>query len=77
MSSENKGNYDIMNKPANILVPALLFVLLSPGLFLTIPAGKSGKVFRSGETSLESILVHALVFVVLYYVIRKLFPDFY
>lgn len=39
----------------------LLFVLLSPGLLLTLPAvGKS--VFMSGKTSTIAILVHALVF---------------
>jgi hypothetical protein len=39
----------------------LLFVLLSPGLLLTLPAvGKS--VFMSGKTSTVAVLVHALVF---------------
>jgi hypothetical protein len=39
----------------------LLFVLLSPGLLLTLPAvGKT--VFASGKTSTVAILVHALVF---------------
>ena len=45
-----------------------LFILLSPGLLLTLPpVGK--KVFASGKTSLYAILVHALVFAVaLYYI---------
>lgn len=39
----------------------LLFVLLSPGLLLTIPAvGKS--VFMSGKTTTIAVLVHALIF---------------
>ena len=43
------------------LLATLLFILLSPGLLLTIPpVGK--KLFRSGETSIQSILVHAVLF---------------
>jgi len=46
----------------------LLFVILSPGLLLTIPAvGK--KMFMSGKTSIQSILVHALIFFVILYAI--------
>ena len=29
----------------NILVPTLLFILLSPGVFLTIPPGHSGNMY--------------------------------
>jgi hypothetical protein len=44
-----------------MLAAVVLFVLLSPGLLLTLPpVGK--KVFASGKTSLYAILVHALVF---------------
>ena len=40
----------------------LLFVLLSPGVLLTIPpVGK--KIWMSGKTSLLSVCVHALIFV--------------
>jgi Protein of unknown function (DUF3339) len=47
----------------------LLFVILSPGLLLTIPAvGK--KMFMSGKTSIQSILVHALIFFVILYAIK-------
>lgn len=55
-----------------MLVETLLFVLLSPGLLLTLPPiGK--KVFMSGKTSTMAILVHALVFAAaLYY--RKSIP---
>jgi hypothetical protein len=43
------------------LLATVLFIILSPGLLLTIPpVGK--KFFRSGETSLQSILVHAVIF---------------
>ena len=45
----------------------LLFILLSPGLLLTIPP-VSKNIFFSFKTSLIAILIHALVFAVaLYY----------
>jgi hypothetical protein len=42
----------------------LLFIVLQPGLFITIPPGGK-KLFASGKKSWASILVHALIFVVL------------
>jgi hypothetical protein len=39
----------------------LLFVLLSPGFLLTIPA-EGKKVWMSGRTSVMAVLVHALIF---------------
>jgi hypothetical protein len=44
------------------LATALLFVLLSPGVLLTLPPGGRG-IFMSGQTSLVAVIVHALVFV--------------
>jgi hypothetical protein len=41
---------------------AALFVVLSPGVVLTLPPGSKG-IFFSGQTSLAAALVHALVFV--------------
>lgn len=43
------------------IVPTLLFVLLSPGLLLTLPA-VGGKICCSLKTSYAAIAVHALVF---------------
>ncbi len=46
-----------------MLVPlsVILFVLLSPGVLLTLPpVGK--KIFMSGQTSLIAVAVHAVVF---------------
>lgn len=54
-----------------LLYTTLLFVLLSPGVLLTIPpVGK--KLFMSGKTSLLAVLVHALVF---YLVARCVLPT--
>lgn len=47
-----------------VLAATVLFILLSPGLLLTLPpVGK--KWYRSGQTSVTAILVHAIVFAVL------------
>ena len=44
-----------------MLGAVLLFILLSPGLLLTLPpVGK--KIFMSHQTSVAAVLVHALVF---------------
>ena len=42
----------------------LLFILLSPGVLLTLPP-IGGKIFMSGKTSLVAVLVHAVVFYIL------------
>jgi hypothetical protein len=42
-----------------------LFFILSPGVFLTLPAGSKG-VFMSCQTSVAAALLHALIFVFLY-----------
>lgn len=53
---------------ANILVPVLLFVLLSPGVLLSLPPGAS---------QLTQVLTHAVVFGVVYSVLRMVFPQYY
>jgi hypothetical protein len=47
-----------------LLLATLLFVLLSPGVLLTIPA-VGGKMWMSGKTSLVAVLVHAVIFYIL------------
>lgn len=39
----------------------LLFILLSPGLLLTLPA-KGKKIWMSGQTSVLAVLTHAFIF---------------
>ena len=47
----------------------LLFIILSPGFLLTIPpVGK--KVLMSGQTSIQSVLVHAVIFTAILYGIK-------
>jgi hypothetical protein len=57
----------------DILVTTTLFMALSPGMLLTIPPGK----FMSGTTSRPAILVHSVVFAVVFAILRKQFPQFY
>ena len=60
----------------DLLVTTALFLALSPGLLLTLPPG-SGGVVRSGQTSLEASLTHAIVFAVVFALLRRQFPQFY
>ena len=60
----------------DLIVTTALFLALSPGLLLTIPPG-SGGLFRSGETSLPAAMTHAVVFAVVFALLRRQFPQFY
>jgi hypothetical protein len=60
----------------DLIVTTVLFLALSPGLLLTLPPG-SGGVFRSGQTSLAAALTHAVVFAVVFALLRRQFPQFY
>jgi hypothetical protein len=60
----------------NVIVPVILFVLLSPGLLLTLPPLSKG-IFNSEQTSVVAILVHAVVFGVVYTGLRAVFPQYY
>ena len=59
----------------DLVVTTVLFLALSPGLLLTLPPG-SGGVMRSGQTSLEASLTHAIVFAVVFALFRRQFPPF-
>ena len=60
----------------DLLVTTSLFLALSPGLLLTLPPG-SGGVFQSGQTSIPAAVTHAVVFAVVFALLRKQFPQFY
>jgi hypothetical protein len=53
---------------ANILVPVILFVILTPGVLLALPPG-SGILVQS--------VTHAVVFGLVYWALRSFFPQFY
>lgn len=44
-----------------IFYATLLFILLSPGVLLTLPP-IGGRMFMTGKTSIMAVLVHAVVF---------------
>jgi len=60
-----------------MLVPlsVILFVLLSPGVLLTLPpVGK--KIFMSGQTSLIAVAVHAVVFYIALGYLKPMYEGF-
>lgn len=63
------------DKPLNVLIPAALFVLLTPGVLLTV-TGLSMPYFDLQMPS-QSVLIHGLVFIALYAYLRKSFPQYY
>src|SRR5210317_2648347 len=60
----------------DLIVTTVLFLALSPGLLLSLPPG-SGGVLRSGQTSIPAAVTHAVVFAVVFALLRKQFPQFY
>jgi hypothetical protein len=53
---------------ANIFVPVILFILLTPGVLLSLPPGQS---------RLVQSVTHAVVFGAVYMVLRRTFPQYY
>lgn len=58
---------------ADLIVPAVLFMLLSPGMLVTIPPG----LFRSGTTGPVPVVVHTFVFALAFATLRSTFPQYY
>jgi hypothetical protein len=52
----------------NVIVPVLLFVLLTPGVLLSLPPGQS---------LLVQAATHAVVFGAVYWGLRQVFPQYY
>jgi hypothetical protein len=61
---------------ADILVPLVLFVLLAPGVLLTLPPGSKG-IFMSGQTSGTAVIVHTIVFAIVFAMLRGKFAKYY
>jgi hypothetical protein len=66
----------IVLMPTDLIVTALLFVVLSPGMLLTLPPSSNG-IFMSGQTGVAPVLVHTLVFALVFALLRKQFPSVY
>jgi hypothetical protein len=61
---------------ADIIVPLVLFILLTPGVLLTIPPGAKG-LFMSGQTTGNAVLVHSVVYAIVYAILRGKFAKYY
>ena len=59
----------VFDKPANLLVPTILFILLTPGLLLNLP--------NNDQTLIVRTFTHALVFLVIYFLLRLAFSSYY
>jgi hypothetical protein len=59
----------ILDKPANLIVPTLLFILLTPGLLFTLPNNKQTIIIKS--------VTHAIIFLIVYALLRILFAKYY
>jgi hypothetical protein len=57
-----------------MLALVILFVLLSPGFLLSIPP-VAGRYFSTGKTSTTAVLVHAVVFGIVLYLLRNYYPQ--
>ena len=68
---------NIVLTKTDLIVTGLLFALLSPGMLLTLPPVKGTGVFRSGKTGVAPIMTHALVYAVVFALLRKQFPQVY
>ena len=81
-----------MPKLANIIVPAILFILLSPGFLITLPPivpsfvekvststdrYSQDSIFYSNQTSKQAVITHAIVFIIIYALLRYYFKSAY
>lgn len=59
-----------------IVIPTILFFLLSPGLLLTIPPRDMGEsYFHTGQTSTTAVCVHGLIYFLLLILIQWMIPS--
>jgi hypothetical protein len=68
--------YGLVLTKTDLIVTTLLFIALSPGILLTIPPSSKG-MFMSGETSLVAMLLHTLVYAIVFAFLRQTFPLYY
>ena len=63
----------IVLAPNDIIIPVALFIILSPGMLLQLPKAT----FMSGKTDMMSVLIHTIVFALVFAFLRKTFPQYY
>ena len=59
--------------PNDIIIPVILFIILSPGMLLQLPTSS----LMSGKTNMVSVLIHMTVFALVFAFLRKTFPQYY
>ena len=76
MVQGDSSYYREINSPSYryMWIAIALFILLSPGLLITIPP--IGKMFMSGKTSLVAIIIHAAIFAILLSVFKSVKEGF-
>lgn len=62
-----------MSKPANIIMPVVLFVLLCPGVLLSVP----GAGWTPGYADMKVVATHAAVFAAAWVGLRIVFAKYY
>jgi len=60
----------------DLIVPAVLFVLLTPGILLTV-SSNGVKFGSTGMTSGSAIAIHTVVFLIVFALLRRSFPQYY
>ncbi len=55
-----------------LYLATILFILLSPGMILTIPPRHHNKVLFSNQTSILAVAIHGIVFYVALYFLLKM-----
>ena len=60
---------NLFHKPANLIVPVILFILLTPGLIVSVPSNKQPLAIQT--------LTHAAIFLVVYAFLRIVFANYY
>ena len=61
---------------SDLIITGLLFILLTPGMVLTLPPVGS-KIFFSGRTGIGPVVVHTFVFALVWAVIRYMVRSFF
>ena len=60
-------------KPANVVMPILLFVLFFPGFLFTIP----GAIWTPGQADWAVLFTHTAIFAFLWVFLRGTFARYY
>lgn len=78
-SDQTSDNLWLGTKPMNIITPALLFMLWSPGYLITInPTGFQKLEFPRFDTSkIPMLLAHMAAFAGTYWFLRAFMPEVY